>query len=271
MTVLSTDVAALQYTEWGISGDSVSLEELEELTQPLPERDGKVKTLNAMGFMNPSLDFIVEDFIDFAAEAQYPVLDGGAAYGVATIPALKAGATVIANDIDTRHLQLIVKDQHLSHAEKQRLFLNDRALPNDVNFPKNSLSAILLGRVLHFFTPAQVESMFQKANDWLVPGGRFYLVTMTPYHYSLKGFSDIFETRFAQGDPWPGIITTMTKDYIPENKGKIPDYLHVIDARIVERLATEYGFEVERLELFGHNRNPKDNNQGYVGAILVKR
>lgn len=262
---------ATDNTSYGIPANTWVLENMESVKQPLPEKDGKIKTLNAMGYMTPDVDYITKDFIEFSANAPLPVLDGGAAYGVATILALKKGATVIANDIDQRHLWIIAQNKQLSPDEKARLFLNQGMLPESVDFPDHSLSAILLCRVMHFFTPTQIELMFQKAKRWLVPNGRFYIVTMTPYHYTLEGFSTIYQNRLQAGDPWPGIITSMMTDYGREHKGNIPEYLHVMDPRILIKLATEQGFMVKELKLFGHNHNPKENGLGYIGSILINR
>ena len=154
--------------------------------------------------------------------------------------------------------------------DKERLYLNKEALPN-LNLPANFLGAVLLCRVMHFFTPENVTQMFKNVQSWLVPGGRFYLVVMSPYHYSLKGFAKTYEHRLANGDKWPGIITTMTKDYIPKYKGKIPDFLHVMDASVLSKIAADNGFLIKHLELFGHNRTSKENGRGYIGAVLVKK
>ncbi len=62
---------------------------------------------------NPGV--ISEEFIKYAGETEGIVLDIGAAYGVSTIPALQTGATVIANDLDGRHLQILEQNTPSSH------------------------------------------------------------------------------------------------------------------------------------------------------------
>ena len=61
-------------------------------------------TRNRMGWTSNQPNELSRLFIDFCGSAQAPVLDLGAAYGVATVPALEAGARVIANDLDSDHL-----------------------------------------------------------------------------------------------------------------------------------------------------------------------
>ena len=260
-----------KHTVFGVQASTLKVENLNSLKQPSPEKDGKIKTLNAMGYMTPEVDHITQDFIEFAANTPLPVLDGGAAYGVASIPALKKGATVIANDIDPNHLVLIAQNKTLTSEEKERLYLNEDMLPNKANFPDHSLGAILLCRVAHFFTPEEMQAMFEKAKRWLSANGRLYIVTMTPYHYTLEGFANIYERRWQEAQAWPGVITTMTKNYGIEHTGNIPKYLHVMDPRLMTRLASEYGFLIKKIELFGHHRNPKENGLGYIGAILIKQ
>jgi hypothetical protein len=153
------------------------------------------------------------------------------------------------------------------------LFLHHHPLPT-AHFPQHGLSAILLCRVMHFFKPEEVELMFQKAKRWLIPQGRFYIVTMTPHHYVLKNFLNVYQKRLETGNPWPGVITTMSTDYGIEHAGKIPEYLHVFDSELILRLAKKHGFLIKKLELFGHHRNPdpiKDNDLGYIGVVLINQ
>ncbi|MFM8453845.1 MAG: class I SAM-dependent methyltransferase [Gammaproteobacteria bacterium] len=261
-------------TKFGIRADQTELvNKLYKAEIPEKEEDGTIKTLNKMGFMNQILDPFSQDFIDFSAKANGPVLDGGAAYGIATIEALKKGATVIANDLDSGHLYWIAKNPTLKASDLKRLYLNQSKIPDDLKLPKESLNAILLSRVIHFFTPVELRACLEQAKGLLKPGGRLYITTMTPYHYALKGFDLTYETRKKSGDEWPGIITTMTKDYIPKNKGKIPEFLHVMDPEVLIRELSRAGFVVKKMELFGFHRNKdvtSDNGRGYIGIIAEK-
>ncbi len=81
----------------------------ETLQMPQPESDGFfIRTLNNQGFMGayPS-DPYMQAFIKFAPQGPGPALDIGAAYGVASLEALKGGAKVIANEVDGRHLDIL--------------------------------------------------------------------------------------------------------------------------------------------------------------------
>lgn len=66
----------------------------------MPEPVGnKIVTANKMGFMKSKLDIFSNDFVCFANNQHYPVLEIGASYGIASLEALKRGNSVIANDI----------------------------------------------------------------------------------------------------------------------------------------------------------------------------
>ena len=68
---------------------------------------GLIPTMNDTGFMFEVLDDYALDFIRYSGECDSEVLELGCAYGVATIPALEAGAKVRACDIDQRQLDIL--------------------------------------------------------------------------------------------------------------------------------------------------------------------
>lgn len=70
--------------------------------------EGKfINTLNGMGAMTTNLDPFSEAFVEFSGSCDFPVLEIGAAYGIATTAALSKGASVIANDLDQQHLEYL--------------------------------------------------------------------------------------------------------------------------------------------------------------------
>ena len=63
-----------------------------------------IPTLNNMGWMIAQQpDLYTEAFIEYARTAEKPVLEVGAAYGVAAPRILQQGGRVIVNDLDARH------------------------------------------------------------------------------------------------------------------------------------------------------------------------
>ena len=143
---------------------------------PTPDKQGRILTLNQTGFMKIDLDPISKEFINSAKKSNLPVLEIGAAYGAASIELLKSGASVIANDIDMRHLMLL-KDQVPKHCYKN-LYLNNQHFPTTTDFPENFFSHILCCRVAHFLTPTEMEIALDKIAKWLAPEGRLFFVIL---------------------------------------------------------------------------------------------
>ena len=239
----------------------IDLASLEAADIPPPAPDGRIATSNDMGFMTQENDAISQEFVNYAGGSKLPVLDGGAAYGVATIAALKAGATVIANDIDARMVNAIARSERLTPDDRERLYLREGPLPRGLDFPAGSLGAVHLSRCMHFFPPADFEEMFARASRWLARGGRLFVVTMSQYHHSGIDRLRTYEERKAAGSLWPGEIDDFVFCY-----GHAPSYLHSVDPSIIVRLADKFGFIPKRVELFG---GPDDLD--YVGAVLIKR
>jgi SAM-dependent methyltransferase len=157
-----------------------------DIVLPLPEDDGRIKTINPEGgYMTQRNLGISRQFVDFCSPSlPLPVFDGGAAFGIATFAALAQGATVIANDIEPLHLHYIA---HNADDSSARLYLREGALPDSLAFPPGTLSAIHLSRVLHALSPDAVAAVFRNAFTALAPGGRFFAVVASPHHWACPG------------------------------------------------------------------------------------
>lgn len=112
-----------------------------------------ITTQNKKGFTYPLTPYGL-DFVAYSAQAQYPVLDIGAAFGIASIAALEAGAKVIAVDIEWQHLHSL--QQNTPEKLQSRLLTKQGRFP-DIDFPKNSLSAIYISQVFPFLTGDEIE------------------------------------------------------------------------------------------------------------------
>lgn len=252
---------------------SAALRELDaeskNLEMPNPASDGKIPTLNQTGYMTPESDKLSDDFIACAAawgSKGIPALDIGAAYGIISLAALKKGAILIANDVEKRHL-LILRNRAPKEKLKH-LFLNVSSFPAQTVFPANSIGAILLRRVIHFFTPAHLETAIDKIFYWLVPGGSVFIITMSPHHYTLKGFDKIYEERWIQGNPWPGEIFTM-REYAPACAKDIPDYLHVMDTKPLIQALEKKGLVIKQAFLYGYKR-PNSRGEDINGYCAIE-
>ena len=250
--------------KFGIYASSLDLNQIENIELPSPAPDGRIPTMNQRGFMTVNNDEISQLWVDYSKQCKTPVFDGGAAYGVATIAALKQGATVISNDSCEKHLLYIVKSPQLNEDDRKRLYLYPGSLPN-IDLPESSIGAIHLCRMMHFFHPDECEKMFENAKKWLVPNGLFFLVIMSPWHYTApKDFYKQYEKKIQEGELFPGQITDFTINSGQKFQGACTTYLHSMDPQVVMRLATKYGFIIKRLQIYGGK-----NDCDYTGAIMI--
>jgi SAM-dependent methyltransferase len=204
-----------------------------------------VPTLNGTGFMFEVRDGYADDWIRYAGSIADPVLEVGCAYGVATIPALEAGARVVALDMEPRHLQIL--ESHVNPTLRANLTCVAGTLP-DVDFEPGRFGAILCSRVLHFLRGEQIDATVAKMAAWLRPGGRLYIVADTPYGI-WRRFIPTFEEGKRKGLRWPGMMVGL-HDWlaVPSSKKRIekPAFMNLLDAELLARICTDAGLHVER-------------------------
>jgi polyketide synthase PksJ len=220
-----------------------------------------------MGYMTSSLDPVSQDFVQFSSKRKLPSLDIGAAYGVATRAALSLGATVISNDIDPRHLELI--QENLPASDLNRF----KKLPGDIleiGVNHNSISSILACRVLHFFKGEKIETAAEKFYNWLEKGGRVFVVCETPYLKNFSNFIPEFEARKRLNHAWPGFIDDVAK-IAPERAPFLPKEIHLLDPDTLSRVFEKVGFRTIKSETMARPDFPIDiqldgrESVGYIG------
>ncbi len=237
---------------------------------PEAERNGFVKTLNNMGYMTSTLDPFSLEFVVFAPEAPGPSLEIGAAYGVATLPALAQGASVIANDIDARHLQILI--DRVPEAHRPRLSIMHGSFPEEIRLENGSVGATLIARVLHFLDGPTIDFAMQKIAEWLAPGGKLFIVAETPYLRNFQRFQPIYEARKMAGAKWPGFVENV-HEIAPDRAKFLPKTMHLLDVEVLRRAAEEAGLYVEKIHTFPRPDFPEDirfDGRESVGLVAVK-
>lgn len=209
---------------------------------PSSKIPGLIPTLNNTGWMTEGLDRVSQAFVDYAATTEHECLDIGCAYGVATLPALAGGAHLLACDIEPRHLEILA--QRTPAEDRARLRCQTGAMP-DIKFPPGSFGAILCARALHFLKGGDIGLTVLKMHEWLVPGGRIFLVADGPYAGPWYKHAAEYERRKAAGCPWPGFV----EDYralLPAtaNPDEHPSFINPLDPDILRRVVTAARFEV---------------------------
>lgn len=212
----------------------------DELAMPEREENGFVKTLNNMGYMTSTLDPISKKFIQFSTSGKN-VLEIGAAYGIATLETLSNGAKVIANDIDSRHLDIL--KNRCPENLKENLTLAPGKFPDELHVPEKSVDAILICRVLHFFSGPEIERAVNIMKSWLIDGGQLFVVAETPYLKNWQTFIPDYESRKRTGERWPGFIDDVKK-YEQNRSAFLPESVHWLDADVLRRTFELAGLEI---------------------------
>lgn len=229
---------------------------------------GFYPTRNAMGGMSPTLDRFSQAFVDFAGGQSDPVLDVGAAYGVASLAALEQGVEVWANDLDARHLAVLGEQA----TEGSRLRLLEGRFPDDIPWREGPLGAALLARVLHYMEGPEIDRGLHALQAHLRPGGKVFGVSITPFLKKLQPFQPTYEARKAAGERWPGKVRV--SDWDPEGAPGLTPFLHTLDAEVLGRAFSEAGFEIETLEYFSrrdYSRGMARDGREALGFVIRKR
>ena len=209
-------------------------------------------------------------FAKHAESCLSPVLDIGAGFGAATLAALSAGASVVANDIDgdsLRALRLRACSPHL-----ERLVLKVGRFPYELEFPAGHFAAVHASNMLHFLEPRDIEVGIRGIREWLVPGGKVFVMVNSAYIENFKGFIPVFEKKKADGEPWPGWIDDLSRYSSHPTLKHLPTQIHVFDAETLAQAFCSCGFIVEEAREFRRSGLPPQLRfDGRENILLVGR
>ena len=251
--------------EYGIQASEINDEQLENVIIPQQIRD-EIPTLNKHGFMKVEIDEFSQEFINTAKNTNDRLLEMGTAYGFIVQEVLKNGGNIVANDLNHDHLKILLKN--INKNDREKLFIKQGAFP-EIDFPKNSFASILTSRMMHFLDVEQFKIGMQKIHDWLMPGGQFIFITLSPYHYTLNDkFSPIYKKRWNEGNPWPGIVEN-NKELAGILVDDVPESIQVFDIEQLELLMPKFGFKINKIKLFDF-KSFDSNGVGHIGMIATK-
>ena len=218
---------------------------------PLSHTGKTLLTYNRFGFdvldsATADESWLISAIVEFSKNAQHPLIDIGGGYGRLTRLLLEEGGKVIYNEIDVHHL--MYGFQQVSTSDHQNLYLNNKRFPDQTDFPDESLSGVILHRVIHFLTPEEIEAGFKKIARWLVPGGKIFIAVLPPHHgeYRQKVLP-AYDKAWKEGNPWPG-HSWSSYEILPEQAYGLPKKLHVMDHRPLKLALEKCGFVVERYD-----------------------
>jgi SAM-dependent methyltransferase len=208
----------------------------------------RILTRNRMGWASEQLGPASELFAAFCRGEALPALDIGAAFGAASLAALRAGAAVIANDLDAGHLAELAC--RVPEADRARLTLKAGRFPRELHFESGSLGAVHASNVFHFLTGNQLEQGLRAVARWLRPGGKLFVQAATPYQAPFAAFIPEYERRIADGVKWPGWIPKLSVYSQHRQLSQMPRSMHLLDDLVLARAATAAGLAVERAWLY---------------------
>jgi SAM-dependent methyltransferase len=155
---------------------------------------------------------------------------------------------------------------------RKNLILKPGSFPNELDFAANSLDAILICRLLHFFNESNIEIAFKKMASWLAPKGRLFALTETPYLKNFQEFIPIYEKRVASGEKFPGYVDNVMK-VAPERGKTLPEVIHFLNVDVMSRLANESGLTIKQCHTIARPDFPEDlqlDGRESVGLIAEK-
>jgi len=233
-----------------------------------------------MGWISETLGEVSARFTGFCAtgfcgEAS-PALDIGAGNGVASEAAWRAGAWVIANDLNIAALAALTQRLHNETGEKasRRLRILAGRFPRDLHFEPASLGAVHAANVFHFLTGNQLTLGLGKVARWLRPGGMLFVQAVTPYMAPFAAFVPDYERRVARGEKWPGWVEKIGAYSKHRLLGQMPRSVHLLDDTVLASVCEDAGLTVERAWLFRRDDLPVSlqmDGRENVGLIARKR
>lgn len=232
-----------------------------------------------MGWISELLSPVSVLFVEFCASGfcgeAAPALDVGAASGAASEAAWRAGAWVIANDLDAGALQQLERRVRRvgGDVDLARLCVKPGRFPGEPHFEPASLGAVHACNVFHFLTGNQLALGVDKVAGWLRPGGKLFVQAATPFQAPFEAFLPEYERRVARGEKWPGWVEKIGAYSKHRLLGQMPRSIHLLDDRVLARVCAAAGLEVERVWLYRRGDLPESlflDGRESVGLVARK-
>jgi hypothetical protein len=167
----------------------------------------------------------------------------------------------------------------LQQDKKEHLFSSLELIvgrcPDEVKLRDNSLDAILVNKVLLFFTPDNIDSFVEWVRKGLKVGGLVYIFTISPFY---KGHEEIlsgYEERKNKGMRFPGWCYSCEKLDVRKvyNPLVCPASILYMEMSTLKELFQKHGFQiVEEYDLAIINeKNPEWRHGKDMAGIIAKK
>jgi len=189
-----------------------------------------------------SLQFI--EHVKSLANNGCRVLEIGAAFGAASLQVLAPGVEIFCNDIEAKNLA-VIKNRYAACDKNDNLVLVPGSFPEELSgLPKKSFDAILICRVLHFFTGEKIEQSLKLIEFLLKPEGKIYIICETPYLKNWTKFIPEFEKRVQSDVRWPGEITDPARYESSGRAASLPKFVHWMTKEVIDEALNRNNFDV---------------------------
>lgn len=227
----------------------------------------RTKTLNQMGWMFSHSDPVLTAFLTHVHNSHGYFVDIGAAYGYATLEALRHGGRVLAIDIDQRHLDVLLKECPPPYRSALETVCGH--FPNTIDLPENTFDGILLSRVLIFLQGKEIDLALTKIQKTLKPGGIVYISSPSPLRKKWALLKPIYEEQKAAGFPWPGYIENLWK-ILPDLESILPNSIQLIEAQSLRKGLLKAGLIVETCDYTPKEDTPYEEAFNLCYAMASK-
>lgn len=199
----------------------------------------RLKTKNNMGFAHLTPLKVIQALYQQAETQKGVYVDIGAAYGIDAVYMVKAGARVVAVDLENQHLEVL--QQRLKDEEQQRLEVRCQRFPDETCLESETYDAVLLSRVLIFLKPDNVDTALQQVYSALKKGGKVYVVTLSPFSEKWEPIQHLFQAHQELFPAQPLAISNLWK-LLPQTRFFLPQCIQVFDQEALKANLEKNGF-----------------------------
>lgn len=235
------------------------------------------------GFTTAPNDPYTISFIDevISSTKALNILEIGAAFGVVSLELLSPNVTNYCNDIEASNLAVIHNRYNLKYNAnseisgdyKDTIFLPG-AFPEELTFlPCDYFDAILISRVLHFFSGEQIVKSLNLLKKLLRRKGKLFIICETPYMKNWSSFIEIYKRRVLEGCEWPGEIREPNVFETSGRAKNLPHLVHWFTPEVLNNALTQVGFKIEKSSFFSREGQFPDDllldGRESVGIIAI--
>lgn len=243
------------------------------------ERAYRIPTLNNYGYMFTKFDPLTKLLLKkIQQDPNISIFEVGGAYGNVAEAALELGIKRYdLNDIELRHLQAFANklQKEGKHHFFSSLSLIPGRCPDEVKIASNSYDAILVNKVLHFFTPDTIDSFILWLRNGLKANGKVYILTISPFYKGHESLLKSYNEKQALKERFPGYCPS----YHASEPGKLypqqarPNSLLFMELETLKNLFIQHGFSIENeyeLSIIDSKTSEWSSGKDMVGIVATK-